>query len=701
MRGLTPRAAYASSVFLSAVLLFDVQFVLGKHLLPWFGGAAAVWTTCMLFFQVLLLVGYVYAHLLARLAPERQRNLHCLLLGLSVVLLVGRALAWPSPLTPGDAWKPAPEASPVAEILRVLGAAVGLPYLALSATGPLLQSWYARVFPGRSPYRLYALSNLGSLLGLLGYPLVAEPLLSVPVQAGLWTVGFFAFALVTAACAWSFAKARPAPASNMPAGEGAEIPVGLVFLWFGLAAVPSVMFLAVTSQLCQELAVVPLLWMLPLALYLLTFVVCFEYGRFYHREGLLALLVVAAGVGTVALYQGTLLGAPAQVAAFSFVLLVCGLTCHGELARLKPPPERLTAFYLVVAAGGAAGGMLTGIVAPRVFASFFELHLALVAGPVVLFLAVARDRSSWLHRGPRPLVWALRASVVAWVVALGVALATHVEDTYRGAEKVVRNFYGVLRVIRHGAGGEMEMVELKHGRIIHGLQYASSERRREPTTYYGPRSGIGLALDRHPRRLAGQPLRVGGVGLGVGTIAAYSRPGDTFVFYEINPEVIALSEGPAPTFTYLRESPAECVVVPGDARLALEREPPRGFDVLAVDAFSSDAIPVHLLTREALVLYLGHLRAPEGVLALHVSNRYLDLKPVVRGLAGPLGLRTMLVVSRGLDGAWPSDWVLLTRGQGLLDDADFASSAATMSLGDPGLPVWTDAHSDLLRVIKR
>jgi hypothetical protein len=701
MRGPTPRAAYASSVFLSAVLLFDVQFVLGKHLLPWFGGAAAVWTTCMLFFQALLLVGYVYAHLLARLAPVRQRNLHCLLLGLALVLLGVRAVGWPSPLTPGDAWKPVPEASPVAQILLVLGAAVGLPYLALSATGPLLQSWYARAFPGRSPYRLYALSNLGSLLGLVGYPLVAEPLLSVPVQAGLWTLGFFAFALVTAVCAWSFARGQSAPAPGAPPEALAEIPPGLVALWFGLAAVPSVMFLAVTSQLCQELAVVPLLWMLPLALYLLSFVLCFEYGRFYHREGLLALLVVAAGVGTLALYKGTLLSAPAQVAAFSFVLLVYGLACHGELARLKPPPRRLTAFYLVIAAGGAAGGVFTGIVAPRVFASFFELHLTLLAGPVVLLLAVARDRGSWLHRGTRPLVWALRASVVVWVIALGVALATHVEDTYRGAERVVRNFYGVLRVVRHDAGSDREMVQLKHGRIIHGIQYASSDRRREATTYYGPRSGIGLALDRHPRRLAGQPLRVGGVGLGVGTIAAYARPGDTFVFYEINPEVIALSEGSAPTFTYLRESPAESAVVPGDARLALERELPRGFDVLAVDAFSSDAIPVHLLTREALRLYLGHLRAPEGVVAFHVSNRYLDLKPVVRGLAGPLGLRGALVVSRGFDGAWPSDWVLLTRGQGLLDDPDVASSATTLPLGDAGLPVWTDAHSDLLRVIKR
>ena len=713
MRGPSPRAAYAFSVFLSALLLFDVQFILSKHLLPWFGGAAAVWTTCMLFFQVFLLLGYVYAHLLARFSPARQRDVHLLLLGLALLLLLVRAVTWPSSLTPGDAWKPASEASPVARILWLLTAAVGLPYLALAATGPLLQSWYARVFPGESPYRLYALSNLGSLLGLLGYPLVAEPLSTVSEQASIWTAAFGVFAAATGACAWMFARRRPAPVDPVPEQEGESPGPGLLALWFGLAAMPSVMLLAVTSQLCQEIAVIPLLWMLPLALYLLSFVLCFEYGRFYRREIMLAVLVVGAIGGTLALYRGTNVGAAGQISIFAGVLFAYGLGGHGELARLKPSPRHLTTFYMVIAAGGAAGGVFAALVAPQIFPAFFELHLALLAGPVLLLLAILRDDTSWLNRGPRRLVWALRASVVAWALALAVALGIHVEDTFRGAERISRNFYGVLRVLHRDEGTAAEVRQLKHGRIIHGLQYVAPDRRREATSYYGPRTGIGLALERHPRRVAGEPLRVGVVGLGVGTLAAYARAADVFRFYEINPAVIDLAQGPAALFTYLADAPGDVAIVPGDARLALEREAPGEFDVLAVDAFSSDAIPVHLLTREALGVYLRHLREPDGVVAFHVSNRFLDLRPVVKGLATDRGLRAALFVWSGLDVAglldqpgdwqstWPSDWVLVTRESRLLDDAQVAKAAVTLDVGAPGPPVWTDGYSNLLRVIKR
>jgi len=697
MRAIAPRGAYALTVFLSAFLLFEVQFILGKHLLPWFGGGAAVWTTCMLFFQVFLLLGYVYAHLLARRPPARQRDVHMVLLGLALVLLAARAMTWPSPLTPGEWARPPTGDAPVTGILRLLATAVGLPYLVLASTGPVLQSWYARTFP-ESPYRLFALSNLGSLLGLVAYPLFVEPRFAVPTQGRLWSAAFSLFALGAATCAWAAGRTAAAPARV--SDPGPPPGPGLVALWFGLAFVPSLMLLAVTSQLCQEIAVFPLLWMVPLGLYLLSFVLCFEYERFYQRELFLGALIVAAAAGTVALYRGTNVGATGQVVTFCAVLLAYGLVCHGELARLKPPPARLTAFYLVLALGGAAGGVFSALIAPRIFPAFFELHVALLCGPLLMLLAVIRDPHSLLSRGPQAL--ALRVSAVLWVAALAGALWIHVEDATLGAERVVRNFYGVLRILRDDPGTPDEVVKLKHGRIFHGLQYPAPDRRYGVTSYYGPASGIGLALRRHPRRLHGEPLRVGVVGLGTGTLAAYADAGDYFRFYEINPEVIALSRGPHPTFTYLQDCRGQVDVIAGDARLSLESEPPQGFDVVAVDAFSSDAIPVHLLTREALLLYFRHLRGPDGVLVLHVSNRYLDLRPVVRGLAGQLSLRAAIVADPGHPGFWPSDWILLDGGAGaVLDDPDVTATAIALATREPGLPLWTDAHSDLLRIVKR
>ena len=695
MRAHAPRGAYAVTVFLSAFLLFEVQFILAKHLLPWFGGGAAVWTTCMLFFQVLLLLGYAYAHLLAKQPVPRQRAVHLLLLAAALVLLAARAWLWPSPLTPGDAWRPANGDAPIPGILALLASAVGVPYLVLSSTGPVLQSWYARRFPG-SPYRLFALSNLGSLLGLLAYPLAVEPLLAVPAQARLWAVGFLLFAGSAAICAMTLggADAIPERATGPAPGRG------LVLLWLGLAFVPSLMLLAVTSQLCQEIAVFPLLWMLPLGLYLLTFVLCFEYERFYRREPFLGGLIVAAAAGLVALYRGTNVGAAGQVVTFSGVLLAYGLVCHGELARLKPAPARLTTFYLVVAAGGALGGVASALVAPLVFPAYFELDVALFLGAALMLVAVLRDPGSPMRVGPAAP--ALRVAAGAWLLVLGVGLWFHMQDATLGAERVVRNFYGVLRVLRDDPGTRDEVVKLKHGRIYHGLQYPWADRRFAVTTYYGPLSGVGLALRRHPRRLRGEPMRVGVVGLGTGTLAAYANEGDLFRFYEINPEVMALCRGPHPTFTYVQDCRGTVEVVAGDARLSLEREPPQDFDVLAVDAFSSDAIPVHLLTREALVLYLRHLRAPDGALVLHVSNRFLDLRPVVRGLAGALGLRAAIVSDPGRPGFWPSEWILVDAGRSaLLDDPDVTAAALELPTAEAGLPVWTDAHSDLLRVVRR
>jgi hypothetical protein len=692
-------ARFGIAVFLGAFLLFQVQLILAKRLLPWFGGAPAVWTTCMLFFQVALLLGYAYAHALARAAPRRQRDAHLALLAAALLLLAARAAAWPSPLTPGEEWKPDPAASPVPLILALLAASAGLPYLVLAATGPLVQSWLARIRPGASPYRLFALSNLGSLLGLLSYPFVVEPWLSVVAQGWLWTLGFLSYALAVGSCAFALGPPAESPRVEAPA---ASAPPALIdhILWFGLAAVASTLLLAVTSALCQDVAVVPFLWMLPLALYLLSFVLCFEYERLYRRAVWLAAGAVAGPACAYALFRGTDLAIRGQVATFAGALFIYCMACHGELAQGKPRPAHLTSFYLTVAAGGAAGGVFTGFLAPVLFLGYWELNLALVGGPVLLVAVLLLDPDSWLNRGTATRVWAFRIGAYVGLAGLAGALGAQVISNLRGAGEVRRGFFGVIAVALENRGDPDERRKLRHGRITHGLQFTSAARRREPTTYYGPKSGAGLVLRRHPRRLAGQPLRVGLVGLGAGTLAAYAQTGDVFRAYEINRDVLRLSTGPDPAFTFLRDAPAEITTILGDARLALEREPPQELDVLALDAFSSDAIPVHLLTREAFALYLRHLRGPDGVVVVHVSNKYLDLKPVVRGLAGAFGLRAVLVDSRASGAVWSSDWVIVVRHDALLRDPEVDAAALPLAVNEPGLPLWTDDYSNLLSVLK-
>lgn len=691
-------ARFALAIVLGAFLLFQVQFILAKRLLPWFGGAPAVWTACMLFFQVLLLAGYGYAHGLARAWPRRQRDVHLALLAAALLLLLSRARSWPSPLTPGEEWSPQPGADPVLSILRMLAVSAGLPYLVLAATGPLVQSWLARL-SGASPYRLYALSNLGSLLGLLSYPFVIEPWLSVAGQGWFWACAFVGFACAVGACA--VAVGRVAAEERAASGPGPPRPAIFQFaLWFGLAAVASTLLLAVTNEICLDVAVIPFLWVLPLALYLLSFVVCFEYERLCRREIWLGAVAVAAPSCLYALSRGTDLPIGGQVAVFGGALFAYCMACHGELARTKPPPAHLTSFYLTVAAGGAAGGLFTSLVAPALFPGYWELHLALLGGAVLLVAVLLLDAGSWLNRGGAGRVRSYRIAAYAGVAVLTWRLGAQARDDLRGMTEVRRGFFGVLSVALENRGESDERLKLRHGRIAHGLQFTAPARRREPTTYYGPKSGAGLALRRHPRRLAGEPLRVGLVGLGVGTLAAYARPGDVLRVYEINPEVLRLSAGPYPTFTFLRDAAAEVTTVVGDARLSLARELPQDFDVLALDAFNGDAIPMHLLTREAFAVYLRHLRAG-GVLAVHVSNKYLDLKPVVRGLAGSFGLRAVLVDARSSGALWASDWVLVARDGALFTDAEIDAAALPLAVREAGLPVWTDAYSNLLGVLRR
>jgi SAM-dependent methyltransferase len=686
-------ALYALTIFLSAFLLFQVQPLIGKCILPWFGGGPAIWTTCMLFFQTVLLAGYAYAHLVrTHLKERRQAVVHAALLVGAVLLL---------PIAPSAAWKPEEAGDPTWRILLVLAASVGVPYFALSATSPLLQAWFSATHPGRSPYRLYALSNAGSLLALASYPFLIEPELRLKTQALAWSAGFAVFVIFGALCAMRLWRAEPAAAAEAPAGEGLIAPRpgwGTWVLWLLLPACGSVMLLAVTNQMCMDVGVVPFLWVLPLSLYLLSFIVVFNSDRAYWRPVFWLLLAAAAGVMIYVLFRGVYLGILWQVAGHSLVLFVCCMVCHGELARLKPDPRRLTAFYLMSSAGGAVGGLLVTIVAPLVFSGYRELHYGLIACLTLAAAAYLHER--WARGQERP-VWkfivftaASLAVVIGTLIGLGYQIRAELESTV----SMTRSFYGVLQVEQEGSDyfGDLRY-KLRHGRILHGCQYASGVLRRKPTEYYWEKTGVGLSiLNRRP----GSPLRVGVVGLGTGTLAAYGREGDVYRFYEINPQVQRLA---TTQFTYLKDNGARCEVVLGDARLSLEREPPQQYDVLALDAFTSDAIPIHLLTLEAFEIYQRHLK-PDGILAVHISNRFLDLRPVVVGLAKRLGMASAIIHSGDENKTEYSHatWVLVTRDRAFLASPAIEPSVITSAAEDePFTPrVWTDDYSDLLSLVK-
>ncbi|MBI4913630.1 MAG: fused MFS/spermidine synthase [Acidobacteria bacterium] len=665
----------AAVIFLSAFLLFQVQPLVGKMVLPWFGGSAGVWTTCLLFFQLSLLLGYAYSHFLViRLPAAWQGRLHG-----SLLLLA--CLALPVRLHP--AFKPLDPGAPVARLLGLLALTVGLPYFLLSTTGPLVQAWVAR--RGRVPYRLFALSNLASLLALLSYPVLVEPFLSLRTQAWAWSAGFVVFALL------AFLLARAS-------GRGAEPPVetelqdpapgtGRKLLWVLLAALPSLLLMAVTSHLSTNVAPIPFLWVLPLSLYLLSFILCFDSDRWYHRGVFLPLLALALP-GLAALTHPDLLHSAVrwQVLAFSAGLFVVCMAAHGELARLRPAPARLTGFYLSLSLGGGLGGAFVALAAPRLFHSNLELPLGLALAAALVFVTLARDPA-----GLPP--WPRRGLLLFWALLFGglgaFAFKTDLQDA-RNSVARGRNFYGTLSVYDRDGG---TWRTLSHGTITHGGQFLDPAKARKPATYYGPDSGIGLAI----RSLPEGPRRLGVVGLGAGSLAAWGRKGDLLRFYEINPMVEPFARR---HFTYLGTCEARTEVALGDARLCLERESPQDFDLLAVDAFSSDAIPVHLLTREAFATYLRSL-APGGVLAVHISNKYIALSPVVRAAAIHFGLRAIEVQNEGDDdeGIYTSDWVLLSRNHAAFTGKLFQESPDVRHLEARGLP-WTDDFSNLFRALK-
>ncbi|MBI3268408.1 MAG: fused MFS/spermidine synthase [Planctomycetes bacterium] len=689
--------SHAAAIFLGAFLLFLVQPLVAKTVLPWFGGSAGVWSACMLFFQVALLLGYAYAHGSARfLGPRARKAVHLALLALTLPLL---------PMTPDRAWAPVGAQEPIGRILGLLATSVGLPYFLLSASSPLLQHWYATSGPRRSPYRLYAVSNAGSLLGLLAYPLLVEPFLPLRAQAGAWSAAYALFALL---CAWvafrspSVEAAPPAVAAAADATPGERPGWGRFVLWIALAACATSLLLAVTNQLTRDLPPVPFLWILPLVLYLLSLIACFESDRWYRRSVWLPALAVGLVGIFCALRWATDLPLGAAVLLHGFGLSAGLMVCHGELVSLRPQASHLTTFYLMCSLGGALGGLFVGLVAPMVFDDHHELWLSLVACVVLARVVARRDLSA--PDAPETARWRLGLTASLGIAAfLCVFSLVELGAMHQKCRVLARNFYGSLRVLDldfKTEAGTRKIRRMVHGTITHGQQFLDPERARLATGYYGPASGVGLALLELRTGTSGNaPLRVGVVGLGVGTLAAYGRPGDAFRFYELNPLVADLART---EFRYLPDCAAAYDVVLGDGRVSLENETsPQGFDLLAIDAFSSDSIPVHLLTAEAFRLYFRHLK-PDGVLAVHLSNRALDLRPVVLALAAAEGKPTAWIDSEPSkeSGTEPADWMLVTSRAGFLERP--AIRAATQSVAGVRTDVraWTDDYSSLLPVLR-
>lgn len=746
---------FAIVIFLSAFLLFQVQPMIAKVILPWFGSSAGVWTACMMFFQAALLLGYTYSHgLVKRLSWRGQSVLHLAFLAASLAAL---------PIMPSESWKPAEAGDPTWRIVAMLLLCVGGPYCMLASTGPLLQRWFGQLHPGRSPYRLFALSNAGSLAGLLTYPFLFEPYLTLRTQTTYWSIAYALFVLGCGSVAflvWRGRSASPLPvevaatAVNTPsaaasatpadAAQYAPVTAGRILLWLGLSACGAIMLVASTNLMTQDIAAVPFLWIVPLAVYLLTFIIAFDSPRWYYRPVLLPCVLL----GAAALFWVSIVPEDVSrtfslvfetpmiplVCVFSLGLFAVCLGCHGELARAKPHPSRLTLYFLCISAGGALGGLFVGIIAPMFFLGYWEFPIALVCS--VLLIGIS---ASWEPGKPGLFRSAFAAGAwnwqVGWMVAVVATLVAgpFTDPVFRewlfpgsqqqGSLEVQRNFFGAWRTTERTRRGSEQTPHMQrvlvHGRIMHGFQLIDGGDQRKKTSYYGERSGVGLAILQHPHRNESgdlmqpepKPLRIGVIGLGTGSLAAYAEAGDVLRFYEINPLLLQTAQT---QFTYLsdaRQAGADVDVYLGDARLVMERQAARGeyqeFDVLVVDAFSGDAIPIHLLTKECYDLYWKHLK-PDGILAVHVSNKYLRLDQVVRGLAKSDDRYALRVSFRFADfqpeerhRLTDSIWMQVTRNKEFVKRMFPDSPLETIMAQQEHLPsvLWTDDFSSLLPVL--
>ena len=679
---------FAATTLLGAFLVFQVQPIISKCVLPWFGGTPAVWTTCMLFFQLLLFGGYLYAHLLRTyFKPVAQAVIHLSLLSAAALSL---------PIEPSDAWKPIGSESPTFYLLWMLASHVGLPYFVLSSTGPLVQAWLSFQDTSDRVYRLYALSNAGSLFALLSYPFLFEPVLSVSVQSSLWSLLFCLFVLVQGYVAIGLFRITPesiepsAKSSSIEsaAGSSATVSTPTRVAWVALPALASVMLLVVTNHVCQDIAVVPFLWVLPLSIYLASFIVCFDSPQWYRAKP-----IAAATLVTLALIQGkTLLPGSIQLIAeaFCYMAMLFGacLLCHGEVARLKPGTDKLTQYYAMLSAGGALGGVIVAILCPLLLNNHAELPFFVALVTALTFLLFFACKT-WKRTD---YDWAAAARLKYGAIVLMIApILTMAFVSNNRTIASQRNFFGVLKVREKPLG-----TCLVHGSTLHGMQrYAPNQ--SQPTTYYGYQSGVGHVIKE--LQAQHQSLRICVVGLGCGVLTTYGRPTDDFDLIEINPAVIDIADR---YFTFMKDCPSKMTRHLGDGRLVLERMSDSKFDLLVLDAFSSDAIPAHLLTRESMSLYKNRL-ADGGVLAIHTSNNHLELSPLVHNLSRDAGLESRMLEGTGDDsiGTTHSTWMIIASpGHPLFDAPSLAEAQKATADQLRDAPLWTDQHHNLVSVLR-
>ena len=741
---------YALTIFISAMLLFQVQLIEAKYILPWFGGTPTVWSTCMLFFQVMLTGGYAYSHgIVSKLSARRQSRIHLFLLSASIILLIFQAFLWGSPLLPDSGWKHTGSDMPIIRILGLLTVSVGLPFFILATTSTLLQAWFVRIFPNRSPYKLFALSNTGSLVGLLSYPFFVEPNLGLNLQAGIWFVIYVIFVLCCGFIAFIAGRISDTPLSASSPAEGNK-PLNSVdpgratllqrILWLALTAGASIILLATTNQVGEEVAVIPFLWVLPLCIYLLSFILCFSSRYLYNRPlfvvlGILGIYMVGRTMfQMLAMIEGSGYSAPIlqQITIYYVALFICCMLCHGELVRLRPHTRYLTQFYLSVSIGGALGGIFVGFIAPSFFNGLWELYIGYFICGAAVVAAILHDRRSWMNLPAWGWMFKVPAAAIVVLLAVGpyFLLVDRLPQTYRNItlstadkigltqylpmgdpnEKTIainRNFYGILRVVEvipEDIGYDTRY--LYHGQTMHGFQLMGNDYfRRTITSYFTSQSGIARAINNHPRyRAYDSPnlqLRVGIVGLGAGTLAAYGREGDYYRIYEINPAMVEVAASEQGFFRFVPDSRAEVEVVLGDARISLEHEENQQFDILALDAFSGDAPPIHCLTREAFNIYMGHMREG-GIIAVHITNRYINFKPLIWKIADEFGLERVHIGAWGEERhAYGTDWILLSKDKEIFQQRVFMEASVDPPEHEEidSIRVWTDDYSNLYQLL--